>query len=152
MIDLVRASPAHVGRIANRMRASDMAECAALGLAPKQALRKSLIASVLAYTAKIDGRPEGMFGVTPGNTIEGIGHPWMLATDAAFDCARQLLTAGPGLIALMHRRFRRLENMVSVENERAIRMLGRWGFEVGDEQMMVGGVPFVRFWRDADVR
>lgn len=150
---LVRASPAHVGRIATRMRDADKEECAALGMTPKGALRKSLTASVLAYTAKIDGRPEGMFGVTPGNTLEGIGHPWLLATDAAFDCARQLLTAGPGLIALMHRRFRRLENMVSAENERAIRMLGRWGFEIGDEQMMVGGVPFLRFWKEAvDVR
>ena len=148
MIELVRASPAHVGRIANRMRTADRAECAALGMTGKVALRKSLTASVLAYTAKIDGRPEGMFGVAPGNTLEGVGHPWMLATDAAFDCARVLVTAGPGLIALMHRRFRRLENMVSAENERAIRMLGRWGFEVGDEQMMVGGVPFLRFWRE----
>ena len=153
MIELVRASPAHVGRIATRMREADAAECAALGMSPKQGLRKSLTASVIAYTAKVDGRPEGMFGVTPGNTIEGIGHPWMLATDAAFDCARALLTAGPGLIDLMHRRFRRLENMVSAENERAIRMLGRWGFEVGDEQMMVGGVPFLPFWKEAaDVR
>lgn len=131
------------------MREADRAECAALGLSPKGALRKSLTASVLAYTAKIDGSPAGMFGVTPGNTLEGVGHPWMLATDAAFDCARPLLTAGPPLIALMHRRFRRLENMVSSDNDRAIRMLKRWGFEVGDMQMLVGGVPFLPFWREA---
>jgi len=148
LIELVRASPAHIGRIAHRMRLIDQRECAAMGKTAKTGLRSSLAASVVAYTAKIDGRPEGMFGVTPGSAIDGIGHPWMLATDAAFDCAREMLTAGPGLIALMHRRFRRLENMVSVENERAIRMLGRWGFEIGEEQMMVGGVPFVRFWRE----
>ena len=149
MIELVRASPAHIGRIANRMRPADVNECAAFGKSPKAAMRFSLQASVLAFTAKVDGRPEGMFGVCPVSTIDGIGQPWMLATDAALHCARALLTAGPSLIALMHGRFRRLENIVSVENERAIRMLSRWGFEVGDEQMMVGRVPFVKFWREA---
>jgi len=149
LIELVRASPAHVGRIANRMREADRGECAALGMSPKAALRKSLTASVLAYTAKIDGSPAGMFGVTPGNTLEGVGHPWMLATDAAFDCARLLVAAGPDLIAIMHRRFRRLENIVSAENHRAIRMLKRWDFEFGNMQLPVGGVLFVRFWREA---
>lgn len=148
MIRLVPASPAHVGRIATRMREIDRRECEAFGRDPKQALRVGLKASSLAWTATIDGRPEAMFGATPRNAIEGTAIAWFLATDAAFGCARALLTVGPTVIEAMHRRFKRLENMVSNDNEAAIRLLGRWGFELGSETMTVNGVDFRPFWRE----
>lgn len=150
MITFVPASPAHVGRIANRMRAEDRKEAAAFGRSPKEALRLGLRASVIAMTALDDGRPEGIIGLTPVNAIEGVGRPWMLATDAALHCARELLIAGPAIIEAMHRRFRRLENYVSVSNRRAISLLGRWGFQLGDEAMTFGGVEFLPFWRETD--
>lgn len=149
MIEIVAASPAHVGRIANRMREADREECEAYGRSPKEALRLGLRSSVLASTALVDGSPEGMFGVAPLNALEGTGRPWMLATDAASHCARELLDLGPPVIEAMHRRFARLENYVSIRNRRAIRMLMAWGFEIGDETMEFGGVEFREFWREA---
>jgi hypothetical protein len=148
MIRLVPASPAHVGRIANRMRGIDRQECEAFGRSPKEALRVGLKASSLAWTAIVDGRPEAMFGATPRNAIEGTAIAWFLATDAAFGCARALLTTGPAVIEAMHRRFSRLENMVSTDNDAAIRMLGRWGFELGSDTMTISGVEFRPFWRE----
>jgi len=149
VIELVAASPAHVGRIATRMRAADVAEVEAFGRTPKEALRLGLRGSSLAATVKVDGRPEAMLGVAPVSVIEGVGRPWMLGTDAVPRCARALLADGHAVIGEMRRRFRRLENWVSADNAPAIRLLRRWGFEVGAEAMTVSGVDFVLFWREA---
>lgn len=151
MIELVPASPAHVGRIANRIRQVDLLECAAFGRSPKESLRLGLRASVLAGTALLDGEPIAMFGLTPVSVIEDTGRPWMLGTDAVPYCARALLTGAASLIDQMHARFSRLENVVAVENVAAVRMLQRWGFTVEQEVMTVGGVEMVGFWRKRDV-
>jgi hypothetical protein len=150
-IEFFAASHAHVGRIANRMREIDQAECAAFGRSPKQALRLGLIGSSFAVTAMLDGSPHAMFGVTPANSLEGIGRPWFLGSDAVLSCARPLLEIGPGVIALMHRRFGRLENLVSVRNERAIRLLKRWGFIVEADALPINGEAMLPFWRVNDV-
>lgn len=93
-----------------------------------------------------------MFGVSPINALEGRGTVWFLGTDMVSRCASALIAAGPALIGAMHLRFRRLENMVAVENVQAIRMLRRWGFEMGTNEVIVGGVRFLPFWRETDVR
>lgn len=131
------------------MRDIDRREVAAFGRTGKEALRLGIRGSSIAVTALVDGRPEGMFGVTPISALESRGRAWFLATDVAFGCARELLTAGPAVIEAMHRRFRRLENWVSQENTPAIRMLRRWGFELGDEAVEMGGVEFLPFWKEA---
>lgn len=149
MIRLVAASPAHVGRIATRMRDIDKRECAAFGRSPRDALRSGLRGSSIALTGFVDDRPVAMFGTVPRNAIEGIATVWMLGTDEVLDCARELLAIGPAVIEQLHRRFRRLENLISTENAQAIRMLERWGFELGSETMEIGGVEFRPFWREA---
>lgn len=148
MIRLAPAEPSHVNRIANNMREDDRIECQALGRTPKQALRQGLRNSTFALTALYDDEPAAMFGVAPGNAIEGVGRPWFLGTEQVFGCAKPLLIMAAPIMAEMHRHFRRLENIVSCRNRRAIRMLGRWGFELGGEAMTIGGVEFVPFWRE----
>lgn len=130
------------------MRDIDRREVGAFGRTPKQALRLSFKAATIRVTALLDGRPIAMFGVTPLNMIEGKGLAWFLGTDEVLGCARELLRLGPAVIEAMHRRFARIENMVSTENVAAIRMLDHWGFELGSETMTVGGVEFRPFWRE----
>lgn len=150
-VKLVPASPGHIGRIANRMREVDKAECAARGHAPKQSLRLGFRASLWAVTAFVDGEPHAMFGVAPVSVIADRGCPWFLGSDAVLSHGRDLLTIGPVVIERMHRSFARLENSVSIENEKAIRLLGRWGFTFSDDVHEVGGVLFRKFWRDGNV-
>ncbi len=88
-------------------------------------------------------------GVAPINALEGSGRAWFLATDAALGCAREFLERGPAVIAMLHSRFQRLENWVSADNRPAIRMLKRWAFDIGDEAMVVNGVEFRPFWKEA---
>ncbi len=145
VVDLARASPAHVGIIASRMREADRTECLALGYSPKQALRLGIMGSEWAVTAKVDGRAEAMFGLTIVSAIEGEGRPWMLGTDAIYRHGRDLLAVGPEWVRRCLDSSRSLSNVVMASNGRAIRVLKRWGFEVGSDVQMIGGYPFHTF-------
>lgn len=136
-----------IRRIANRMRAADVIECAAIGHDPKRALVSSLRASSLSWTVWLDDRPVAMFGVAAHDMLSGIGAPWLLGTDDLKRGARQFLRWGPGFLKAMQADFPRLENMVSADNAPAIRLLVALGFALDDNVVYVGGVPFRRFAR-----
>lgn len=148
IVELRPASPAHIGFVAHRMREIDKIECAARGRRPKEALRLALRSSLWALTAFVDGAPEAMFGLSPVCTITDRGCPWFLGSDRVMHHGRDMLLIGAEVIEHMHRHSGRLENSVSVDNAAALRLLRRWGFTVGENVFEVGGVRFVRFWRD----
>lgn len=151
MIRIVAASAVHIGPIANRMRVDDVTECEAFGHSPKQALRDGLSGSWFTLTACRNGRAEAMFGVTAVNAIEGVGRPWMLGTDAIYAHGHYLARHGRQVLDLMHKGFPRLENYVSSRNDRAIRLLRFWGFQIDAASVVVRGVEFLPFWRDIRV-
>lgn len=144
MIEFVPASVRHIGPIARNMREMDRIECKALGHSPKEALRGCLKRSLWTLTAMKDDVPHAMLGVAPVSAVEGIGIPFFLGTDTVYRHGRDLLSRGPAVIEHMRQSFPILENIVAVENGRAIRLLERWGFDFGDT-LEVGGVTFVRF-------
>ena len=59
-----------------------------------------------------------------------------------------MLGYGLSIVARMRQDYSRLENAVSADNDKAIRLLRRWGFTIGTDVTMVGGVPFVQFWSE----
>jgi hypothetical protein len=148
MIEVVPVSPAHVGTIANRMRAIDKLECTMFGRTPKQALRLSIMSAALAWTVKIDGRAEAMMGAACVSSIEGIGSPWLLMTDVAVRHPRALVELGRDYTDTMQHRFARLENRVHGDNFVAIRWLSRLGYTIGPVAMVLGQ-PMRDFWREA---
>ena len=127
------------------MRAVDQAECAAVGHAPKEALRAGLRVSTFALTVLCDDRPVAMLGVAPGHVMEGVGVPWLLATDEALKAGRQFATWGPKIVSAMLAEWPRLENYVGADNVRAIRVLRRLGFDLDRELVIVGGLEMRRF-------
>jgi hypothetical protein len=139
------AHPRHINRIANRMREADRIEAAAWGHTPKAALRGSLRASTVAWTAMADGVPVAMFGVAPISAMDRLGTPWMLGTDDVEAQARAVLRLGPRFLAAIEREFPRLENRVSADNHVSIGWLRRLGFAFDDEIVYVRGVAFRRF-------
>lgn len=150
MISRVRLIPAnwrHINTIANRMREIDAQECRAMGREPKQALRTAFMSSDKAWTAMVDGRPEAMFGVVVESLLDRLGTPWFLGTDEVYRHGRELIMHGPGILASMGDSSRRLANLVSAHNDRAIRLLGRWGFTVKDDEVIVRGMAFRHFER-----
>lgn len=147
MIEVVPAKPFHIGTIANRMREIDRLECRIMGHSPKFALRTGLMASSIAWTVMIDGRPEAMMGATPVSVVEGRGCPWLLMTDVAGDKHVSLVRLSRIYTEAMHRHFEILENIVHAENVRTIRWLSRLGFAVGPVDVIRGHPmrPFVRY-------
>lgn len=120
-----------------------------MGRTPKQALRLALLTSDKAWTALVDDQPEAMFGVVVDSAIGAEGTPWFLGTDEVYRHGRELLQWGPGIIARLCDSRLTLRNLVSSRNTRAIRLLGKWGFAVDEEEIEVRGVPFRRFEKEA---
>lgn len=147
-VRIVEARPVHVNRIANRMREIDAQECIAMGRSPKQALRSCLAQSLHSWTATVDNRPEAMFGVIVRSALGGEAIPWFLGTDEVYRHGRELLMWGPGIISRMVDSSMTLSNLVSSDNTKAIRLLKRWGFDVGAEEMEIGGVMFRKFVKE----
>lgn len=143
---LVQASLTHIGPLALNMREVDRRECRALGRSPKDALRISLRTSLHALTAlDPDGKPLAMFGVYATDLMAGVGSPWFLGRDEVFEYARDLLTLGPRILSWFHDTFDTMENIVSVENVKAIALLRKWGATIGADVVTHRGVEFVTF-------
>jgi hypothetical protein len=146
-VKLVPAKLTHIGPVATKMRAADQEECRAFGREPKDALRYSVRTSLEALTAiDGDGRPLAIMGVATAGLMSGKGVPWLLGTDEVFRHGRALLELGPRVIDAWLGVFDVLENEVSLENDRAIRLLRRWGAIVeGGPVVLRRGVQFVSF-------
>ena len=128
------------------MRQADIQECKALGRTPKEALRLGLQMSLYALSAiEDDGGVTAMFGLTVVSGLEGLARPWLLGSDRVFMHGRELLCIGRHIIGLWKEEYPRLENIVSSDNERAIRLLGKWGFEIDQREEVHRGVAFRRF-------
>jgi hypothetical protein len=146
-VRLVHAAPAHCRRLANAMRPIDAAECRAMGKEPLQAVRSSLKASLYAYTAieEQTGRVLAMMGVCSVGLVTRRGSPWFLGTDDVYMHPRDLLVTGPVIIEHWHETFKEMSNWVAEDNDKAIRMLGRWGATFDGEPTMIGGLRFLPF-------
>lgn len=129
------------------MRDIDRLECAAMGRTPKQALRAGLMVSEMCWTAKVEGRAEAMFGRVTESALGGDATVWFLGTDAVYSHGRAMLKMGRSIIDSMGDSRLTLRNLVSVRNDRAIRLLRKWGFTINPEEVDVRGMPFLRFER-----
>jgi hypothetical protein len=123
----------------------DRIEALAMGRTPKDALRIGLRCSLSAFTA-VDGvKPIAMLGVVPVGLLGGRGTVWMLGTDDLFRRGRDMLRLAPPVLAEWLETFSLLENVIAVENVKAIRVLKTWGFDVGGPEQVHRGVRFVPF-------
>ncbi len=134
------------------MRAIDRLECAALGRTPREALRLGLRTSYHCWTALVDDRPQAMMGAVYTSLLTGTGTVWMLGTDSVYTAGRALLKLGPIILAAMMQDFRLLENIVSTRNDKAIRLLRRWGAHVGGEVETYRGVDFIPFRMERSIQ
>lgn len=146
MIEVVPARPSHIGTIANRMRAIDVEECAVFDMTPKEALRNGIQTAALAWTVKINGRPEAMFGATTISLLGSSARVWLLMTDEAAKQRRALVRLGKIYTRAMHLHYDRLENLVHAHNDKSIRWLARLGYAIGSVDVINGQPmrPFIR--------
>ncbi len=86
-----------------------------------------------------------MMGVMPTSLLTRSGVPWFLGTDDVYEYGRDMIATGPAMIDWWHETFATMNNIVSTENVRAIRLLRFWGAEVGGETVVHRGISFVPF-------
>ncbi len=80
-----------------------------------------------------------MLGVVSTGLLGGVGKLWMLGTDEVYRCGRDLLICGPPMFERWLEIFSELSNIIAVDNWKAIRLLDRWGFEIGWEEVELHG-------------
>jgi len=145
VIKIVPADESHIACLARDMRAMDCMECRAVGREPEEALKKVMETSLWCITALDDDKPIAMLGVVARNMIEAKGIPWMLGSEKIYESTRDIVTLAPHIVRMMRETFSSLENLVSVDNHRAISFLRHYGWKLTDERHMIGGVEFAKF-------
>lgn len=104
-----------------------------------------LRASSECWTAKVDGRAEAMFGLVVESALGGKGTPWMLGSDAIYRHPRAMIRSGEHVLARWLDSTPALSNLVHTGNTRAIRLLRRWGCQIGEGVTLFAGTEFVTF-------
>lgn len=125
---IIEAIAEHVDIVASRVREADAREFASLLLSPKRALRISLRTSLAAWTGTVDGVPVCMFGVSPGEMMEG--RPWLIGTADLDKFAVIFLRRCRLQVERMLQIMPVLVNYVSADNVRAIEWLTWLGFTI----------------------
>jgi hypothetical protein len=132
------------------LRTSDRIECEAYGEDIFELIRSSIKRSMLCWTGLADGELGAVMGVTPIDTLSGIGCPWMLGTPVLDAHQRVLVRRTPHYIGHMLAAFPHLTNFVHAKNTTSVRWLRRLGFTLHEaEPYGPYGEPFHRFERHA---
>jgi len=147
MVDFIKPTYDLIEIMAKDMRRSDKVEVSAShGHTPLQALTYSIENSEQSALAIHDDVPLAVFGVAVSNRLTGLGHPWLLSSNAIFNHKDYLLEIGPVVIADMIAVCPRLVNFVHHENRTSIKWLKSLGFIIEDPQPYgVKDEPFHKF-------
>lgn len=120
--------------MAQDMRRADIVEVnSSHGHTPLEALKYSFEQSdYSAMAINSAGIPLAMFGVAVSNKLTGLGHPWLLGSNAVYNHKEYLLEIGPVVIADMIATCPRLVNYIHHENKTSIKWLKSLGFAIED--------------------
>ena len=129
-IEIVEATIDHAVALAPRLRERDAAEVyASGGFTPERALRASVTASELAWTALFDGRPEVMWGAAPYLYNDGnMGVVWLLSSDEMYRVPGRFIEESHNYVSIMLERFDTLFNYVHAANIKSQQWLEMLGF------------------------
>jgi hypothetical protein len=148
VIQLRPASWSDLAYIGQHMREIEVAECAAGGRTPDQALARAAVLSSDLMCATVDGVPAVVFGVVPASLLFGGAYPWLLGTDEAARHPRAMLTLPRPWVRRWGELYGRLENYVHDHNALSRRWLAHLGFTLAGEVVDIGGQPMRHFWKD----
>jgi hypothetical protein len=115
--------------LAPRLRASDVAELAALLETPLSALLESVRASTVVWAVEYDGQVQVIMGAAPSPDRLGEGSPWLLASKRVREFAHQFIRESVPYINKMHEHFPTLRNYVHAMNLSSMTWLYRCGFQ-----------------------
>jgi hypothetical protein len=142
--------------IAAHLREGDRLEVEAVRgpVKMRDAIANSVMVSSHVWVIATPSEPLGILGVAPVSMLEGLGCPWMLATEQSASFPGSLMKVGRQYSRVMLEHYARLENRIDARNLRNIRWLERLGFTVHEPQPFGPyALPFHKFEiaRDAHV-
>jgi hypothetical protein len=113
--------------LSKNLRKEDIEEVSLIGLTPLNSLLRGYIFSEECYSAFVDGKLSGMFGVTNINQPEGWASIWFLGSDDMFKVKRNWLIDGKKYINHFLEKYKILTNCVDIRNKKHIYWLMRMG-------------------------
>lgn len=128
------------------LREGDLQELDAVsGAPPALAIQRSIRASILCWTARVDGEIALVCGCG-GDLVTGQGFAWMLSSDRLLDRPITFYRQSRAYIRWMGKAYSELSNMVDQRNEASIRWLQWLGAEF-EPPVPYGrhGLPFLKF-------
>lgn len=147
--EFVDPTPEGVEHIAENLRAADREEVyASVG---HRRYVDTLQLAVLASRScvmgiDVYGEPGSLLGVRTVSLLYGIGCPWMLATDRAYEFPRAFIECGRTYTRAMLEEYDALENHVDARNRKSVAWLQRIGYRIGaPEPYGALGLPFHPF-------
>lgn len=126
-VDVRPSTIADVYELAAHLRAGDAAEVAALGMSPRDALRRAFRDAVLRRSYFVNGELAAMSGLC-GALLADIGEPYLLTTPAAERAPVAFVRCARAAVADMLACRLRLEGRVDASYRRAVRLLEVLGF------------------------
>lgn len=143
-----KAEEEHIPIITTKLRAADILEVYKMnGCAPDVILKIGVKTSKRCRTMFVDGTPEAMYGVSIDN---GVHRPWFISSYEPMKHKAAFMEISITAVEDFKTHFSYLENFVDVENEVAIRWLGKIGFKVIMVPVPMGvhnGFFYKFFWR-----
>lgn len=148
MLNIRALEKGDIHYVAAHLRESDRRElCAMRGgdVDVKRQLALAVLVSSHYWTVAAEN-PIAIFGVSPMDRANGIGSPWLLATDEAPHSPKDWIRLSKKYLQLMTKEYPVLINYVDARNRRSIAWLKHLGFRFGDpEPLGPYGIPFCRF-------
>ena len=145
-VNIVPSVAEDVFILKDKLRAEDVQECQAVGLTPTKALVDAYALSELCYTAKVNGKPEAMFGVSSFRQPDGCGAVWYLGSDESFKHPIALVKGGRKYVEEWLEKFNILYNRVDARNVRHVEWLKCVGFKFTGS-VIINGYEFLNFYR-----
>jgi hypothetical protein len=128
---ILPTTKAHLGVLAEKLRAGDAAEIEAAGISPRRALWRSWRNSVLASTMVVDGEIAAVGGVG-GCPLGRVGELWLLTAPPIERAKIAFLAEARSAVRVMLTIFPELRGRVSADYHKAVRLLEVLGFTVGE--------------------
>lgn len=114
---------------------------------PEEAFQTGFEVSDSPYTVEWQGKPVAMFGVSG---VEGVGVPWMLATNDLKKIRKSFLRECRSYVEEMNNKYPLLVNQVWAKNTTHIQWLKWLGFQFDTPvQMGPDNEMFIRFYKEA---
>ena len=134
--------------VEDNMREIDKLECREMsGNSPIDALNKGIELSQYATVVVIDNEPCAVVGLSIVSAVNGLGVPWLLATESAVRNKRVFVNNAKQGVDDMRTVCPNLVNYVHEDNKLSIRWLKWMGFTIEESQPLgFNGAMFRRFY------